>query len=130
MRACAEMAESAVPATEMPRLPRNRTSRSQWKCREDRHVVENGEDREHQQFGEHEEQRVGDELGEKNGEGIGDGQAQRAERVVILLAKKTGLQHQGCGEKKGQPKQTATEAARFRGGGIKGEAEQNDDHRG
>ena len=60
MRACAEMAESAVPAMEMPRLPRKSTRTQPTKFGEDGHVVEDGEKRKHDQLGEEEEERVGD----------------------------------------------------------------------
>ena len=94
---------------------------------QDRNVVENGEERKHQDFGEQQEKRVGNELGEKNGERIADGKTERAERVVALLAEKTGLQHQRGGEKNGEPEEAGAELARFFGSGADGKAEQDQD---
>ena len=59
MRACAEMAESAVPAMETPRLPRKNTKDQLAGNAEDRHVVQDGEDGKHQKLCEQEKKRVG-----------------------------------------------------------------------
>ena len=67
-------------------------------------------------------------LARKIEKGIADGETQRAERVVVLLAEEAGLQHERSGEENGQPEQAGAEVARLFGGGIEGEAEEHDDH--
>ena len=96
------------------------------KLREDGNVVENGEERKHENFGEEEEERVGDELGEEDGERIADGEAEGAERVIGLLAEEARLQHQGSGEKNGEPEEAGTEFAGLFGGGVDGKAEEDE----
>jgi len=61
-------AEMAVPAMEDARLPTNNT-RIRGEFGPQGNVVEDGEERQHQQLGHQQEQRIGDEFGEENRKG-------------------------------------------------------------
>src|SRR5271163_500161 len=98
------------------------------KYRQNRHVVQNREHRKHQQFRHEKKKRVGRQFRQQNRKRIADRQPQRAQRIVVLLAKKARLQHQRCGKQKRQPQQPGAKSSRFRRRRIKRKAEQHDDH--
>src|SRR5215469_9859289 len=99
------------------------------KLLENRDVIENGEQRKHQDFGDHQEERVGHKLRKKDGERIADGETQRADRVVVLLAQETRLEHERRSKKNRQPQEAWTEFARLFGRGADGEAEKDEHHK-
>ena len=94
--------------------------------RQHRHVVHHGKNRQQQYFGQKKKKGVRCELGEKYGEWIAHRKAQCAQRVVLLLAQKTGLQHQGRSKEKCQPEQPGSKTARFVRRWVKRKAEEND----
>src|SRR6266478_225385 len=74
-------------------------------------------------FRQQKEERICGQLRGKNREWVAHGQAQGAQRVVILLTQEAGLQHKRRCEQERQPQETGGEPAGFRGRRVKRETE-------